>query len=314
MAKNQIPRSKSLGENLAIKARRKKIILSAAAVIVAGGIVTSFITVRQNREKDRIARAKNAVVLLDTNMLIGEPDFPDDGDWDGDGVTNKNETSQKTNIQSEDTDGDGISDGDELSIGTDPLKEDTDGDTLLDGYEIMVGLNPRNSSTENGQSDSQKEVTVTRDVGQISVELKGNANICNTTVEELELFGIAVNGSIVSKAYDVYGEYPFKSATVTFKLDTEKIENMGYKPEDLTVLSFDSGTLKYEKVDSKINKADNTISADITKFTTYVVGVEKTVNQEATTRIAFLVDDSGSMSSNEFVQNNFTTPENDVGF
>ncbi|MBO6141474.1 MAG: VWA domain-containing protein [Ruminococcus sp.] len=314
MAKNQIPRSKSLGENLAIKARRKKIILSAAAVIVAGGIVTSFITVRQNREKDRIARAKNAVVLLDTNMLIGEPDFPDDGDWDGDGVTNKNETSQKTNIQSEDTDGDGISDGDELSIGTDPLKEDTDGDTLLDGYEIMVGLNPRNSSTENGQSDSQKEVTVTRDVGQISVELKGNANICNTTVEELELFGIAVNGSIVSKAYDVYGEYPFKSATVTFKLDTEKIENMGYKPEDLTVLSFDSGTLKYEKVDSKINKADNTISADITKFTTYVVGVEKTVNQEATTRIAFLVDDSGSMYSNEFVQNNFTTPENDVGF
>ena len=314
MAKNQIPRSKSLGENLAIKARRKRIILSAAAVIVAGGIVTSFITVKKNQEQDRIARAKNAVALLDTNTLIGEPDFPDDGDWDGDGVTNKNEASQKTNIQSEDTDGDGISDGDELALGTDPLKDDTDGDTLLDGYEIMVGLNPRSSATTDGKSDSQQEVNVTRSEGQITVDLKGNANICNTTVEELELFGIAVNGSIVSKAYDVYGEYNFKSATVTFKLDTEKIQNLGLKPEDLTVLSFDSSTLKYEKVDSTVNTADNTISADIDKFTTYVVGVEKTANQQATTRIAFLVDDSGSMYSKSFVQDTFTTPENDVDF
>ena len=314
MAKNEIPRSKTLGENLAIKARRKRIILSTAGVLVVAGIVTSFITVRQIQEKDRIARAKNAVVLLDTNMLIGEPDFPDDGDWDGDGVTNKNEVSQKTNIQSEDTDGDGISDGDELLIGTDPLKNDTDGDTLLDGYELMVGLNPRNSLTNDGLMDSQTEVNVTREEGQITVDLKGNANICNTTVEELELFGIAVNGSIVSKAYDIYGEYPFRSATVTFKLDTEKIENMGYKAEDLTVLSFDSSTLKYEKVDSRVDTQNNTISADISSFTTYVVGVEKTANQEATTRIAFLVDDSGSMYSKEFVENGFKTPENDVKF
>ncbi|WP_028510822.1 VWA domain-containing protein [Ruminococcus sp. NK3A76] len=313
MAKNQIPMSKTLTQNMAAKARKKKIILSVLGVLVVGGIITSFITVKQNRERDRIAKAKNAVLLLDTNMLIGEPDFPDEGDWDGDGVTNKNEVSEKTNIQSEDTDGDGISDGDELAIGTDPLNEDTDNDTLLDGYEIMVGLNPRNASTD-GKNDSQTEVTATRREGQITVDLRGNANICNTTVEELELFGIAVNGSIVSKAYDVYGEYPFKSATVTFKLDSEKIRNLGYKPEDLTVLSFDSSTLQYEKVSSRYNKKDNTISADINKFTTYVVGVEKTVNQQATTRIAFLVDDSGSMYSKSFVQNGFTTPENDTEF
>lgn len=313
MAKNQIPMSKTLTQNMAAKARKKKIIISTGAFVIVAGIIVSIITVKQNNERDRIERAKNAVVLLDTNMLIGEPDFPDDGDWDGDGVTNKNEVSEKTNIQSEDTDGDGISDGDELAVGTDPLKNDTDGDSLLDGYELMVGLNPRSSST-NGENDSQKDVTITREVGQISVELRGNANICNTTVEELELFGIAVNGSIVSKAYDIYGEYPFKSATVTFELDREKITNMGYKPEDLTVLSFDSSTLKYEKVDSKYNSKDYTISADITKFTTYVVGVEKTANQEATTRIAFLVDDSGSMYSKDFVQNGFTTPENDVKF
>ena len=313
MAKNQIPRSKTLSQNMAAKARKKRIILSTTCVLVVAGIIVSLVTAKQNRDKDRIAKAKNAIMLLDTNMLIGEPDFPDDGDWDGDGVTNKNEVSQKTNIQSEDTDGDGISDGNEISIGTDPLKEDTDGDTLLDGYEIMVGLNPRNASTD-GTSDSQKEVEITRKAGQITVDLKGSANICNTTVEELDLFGIAVNGSIVSKAYDVYGEHMFKSATVTFDLDMEKIKNMGYKPEDLTVLSFDSSTLKYEKVDSKYNKADNTISADIKIFTTYVVGVEKTANQKATTRIAFLVDDSGSMYSKGFVQNGFVTPENDVDF
>lgn len=313
MAKNQIPVSKTLTQNMAAKARKKKIILSTAALVVVAGIIVSIVTVKQNRERDRIEKAKNAVLLLETNMLIGEPDFPDDGDWDGDGVTNKNEVSEKTNIQSEDTDGDGISDGDELAVGTDPLKNDTDNDTLLDGYELMVGLNPRSSSTD-GENDSQKEVTIERKVGQITVELKGNANICNTTVEELELFGIAVNGSIVSKAYDIYAEYPFKNAKVTFDLDEEKIKNMGYKPEDLTVLSFDSQSLKYDKVDSTYDKANNTISAEITKFTTYVVGVEKTANQEATTRIAFLVDDSGSMYSKKFVQNGFTTPENDVDF
>ena len=168
MAKNQIPMSKTLTQNMAAKARKKKIILSVLGVLVVGGIITSFITVKQNRERDRIAKAKNAVLLLDTNMLIGEPDFPDEGDWDGDGVTNKNEVSEKTNIQSEDTDGDGISDGDELAIGTDPLNEDTDNDTLLDGYEIMVGLNPRNASTD-GKNDSQTEVTATRREGQITV-------------------------------------------------------------------------------------------------------------------------------------------------
>lgn len=314
MAKNQIPRSKSLGENLAIKARRKRIILTTGAVVVVAGIVTSFITVGQIRERDRIAKAKTAVQLLDTNMLIGEPDFPDDGDWDGDGVNNKKETTQKTNIQSEDTDGDGMSDGDELSLGTDPINKDTDNDTLLDGYEVMVGLNPRNATTEDGKQDNQQEFTINRSVGQISVDVTGNANVANTTVEELDLFGIAVNGSIVSKAYDVYGEFAFKSATVTFELDTDKIETMGYKPEDLTVLSFDSETLKYEKVPSTVDTDKNTISASISNYTTYVVGVEKTANEEATTRIAFLVDDSGSMYSSEFVENGFTTPENDVEF
>ncbi len=89
MAKNQIPVSKTLTQNMAAKARKKRIILSTAALVVVAGIIVSIVTVKQNRERDRIEKAKNAVLLLETNMLIGEPDFPDDGDWDGDGVTNK---------------------------------------------------------------------------------------------------------------------------------------------------------------------------------------------------------------------------------
>ena len=314
MAKNKIPRSKTLSENMAAKAKRKRIIFITAAVVIAAGAITSFVTVRQIREKDRIARARTAVALLDTNTLNGQPDFPDDGDWDGDGVNNKTEASQKTNIQSEDTDGDGIKDGDELTLGTDPLNKDTDNDSLLDGYEIMAGLNPRNSSTESGTNDKDREVTVTRQVGQVTLEVTGNANVANTTVDELDIFGIAVNGSIVSKPYDVYSEYSFKGAKITFALDTDKIETMGYEYDDLTVLSFDNNTLTYSKVPSVVDKENKTISADITSFTTYVVGVEKTANQQATTRIAFLVDDSGSMYSKEFVQNNFRTPENDTEF
>lgn len=72
----------------------------------------------------------------------------EDGDLDGDGLSDKKEFELGTDPRNVDTDNDGLSDFDEINkYKTDPLKTDTDGDTLKDGTEIAVGLDPNNAAT-----------------------------------------------------------------------------------------------------------------------------------------------------------------------
>lgn len=307
----------SAAEALALKNSRKKkfgakkplfifLGLLAAAVIIAGAVIGYQIV-----ESNRVSKAQSVIAQLELNVTSKQPEFEENGDWDNDGIMNGKEGREGTNIQDEDTDGDGISDGDELKLGTDPLKEDTDGDGLLDGYEIMAGTDPRKTSTDGKTDDADRELTVKKQKGQVTLEVTGNANVSNTTIEELDIFGITSNTSIVSKAYDFYCDYDFKSAKVTFKLDDDKITRMGYSYDDLTILNFDPDSLDYTKVDSTVDKSAGTISAELKHFSTYVVGVEKTANDSATTRIAFLVDNSGSMYPKELCA---PSTENDVDF
>ncbi len=309
----------SAAEALAIKNSRRKnrkfrpktplfIFLGVIAlVIVVAGIIVGTQIVKNNR----VSTAKSIIAQLDINMTYKESDFDPDGDWDNDGILNPNEEHNGTNVQAEDTDSDGLSDGDEMKIGTDPLKEDTDGDTLIDGYELMAGLDPRKTCTDGSTNDKDRVVTITKELGQITLELTGDANIADATIEQLDLVGISSNSSIVSDAYDFYTDYSYQTAKVTFKLDTELIDKMGYSYDDLSILSFDSSTLQYTKVDSTVDKNAGTISANLAHFSTYVVGVDKTVNDDATTRIAFLVDNSGSMYPKELCA---PSSENDVDF
>lgn len=307
----------SASEALALKNSRKKkfgaktplfifLAVLAVVVIIAGAII-GYQIVKNNK----VTKAQSVIAQLELNVTAKQPEFDENGDWDNDGIMNGKEGREGTNIQDEDTDGDGISDGDELALGTDPLKEDTDGDGLADGYELMAGINPRKTSTDGKTDDADRELTVKKQKGQVTLEVTGNANVSNTTIEELDIFGITANTSIVSKAYDFYCDYDFKSAKVTFKLDDDKISRMGYSYDDLTVLNFDPDSRSYTKVDSTVNKSQGTISAELKHFSTYVVGVEKTANDSVTTRIAFLVDNSGSMYPKELCA---PSTENDVNF
>ncbi len=73
-------------------------------------------------------------------------DSGDDGDDDGDGLTNAEERALGTLPDNPDTDRDGLSDGDEVNThGTDPKKADSDNDGLSDGYEVAQGLNPNDA-------------------------------------------------------------------------------------------------------------------------------------------------------------------------
>jgi len=61
-----------------------------------------------------------------------------DGDSDGDGILDEDESRYGTDPQNSDSDNDGLKDGDEINIyHSNPLNADTDGDCLLDSYEVL---------------------------------------------------------------------------------------------------------------------------------------------------------------------------------
>ena len=89
-----------------------------------------------------------------------------DGDPDGDGLANAEETAHGTDPHHPDTDGDGLNDGAEVhTYDTDPTKPDTDGDGLGDGVEVgTTHTDPTKPDTDgDGLSDGAEVNTHTTD-------------------------------------------------------------------------------------------------------------------------------------------------------
>jgi hypothetical protein len=85
--------------------------------------------------------------------------FPDQqGDIDGDQLSNLQEIEHGTNLTDDDTDGDGLVDGVEVTVhGTDPLKVDSDGDGVHDARELDENLDPNAGDTDgDGLTDSEE--------------------------------------------------------------------------------------------------------------------------------------------------------------
>ena len=89
---------------------------------------------------DQMAATQSAVAMAQTVVATqigaaagGADPEPVEGDTDGDGLVDTQETVLGTDINNPDTDGDGLRDGDEVLIySTDPRNRDTDGDILSD--------------------------------------------------------------------------------------------------------------------------------------------------------------------------------------
>ena len=291
--------------------RKKKVTVATIAGISAAVIVVVTIVGFGISRANRIRMAKSAITQLDIQSTYKDPEFPDNEDWDVDGVLNVREIAAGTGVQTADTDGDGISDGDEMILGTDPLNPDTDGDDMLDGYELMAGTNPRLDSTDGKTKDSSRVVLVEKSIDGCKLELSGNPNIAGASLEKLSLFGISANQSVVSEAFDYYSEYPCLEATIKIDVDMDRLQKSGCNFEDLKVLRFDSDSREYVALESKADIENGFVQAGITEPGTYVVGSDKSVNEPSTTRVAFLIDNSGSMYPRELCP---TSSENDVDF
>lgn len=82
-----------------------------------------------------------------------------EGDLDGDGLTNEHEIDGATRFDDADSDDDGLRDGEELTnYETDPLSPDTDGDGLRDQREIAIGSDPTASDSDDDGIDDRTEV------------------------------------------------------------------------------------------------------------------------------------------------------------
>lgn len=309
--KNAKPTKSAIEQSLDKGIRKKKITTAGVVAITVSLIVVVTIVGLGIRRANRIRMAKSAITQLDIQSTYKDPEFPDNGDWDNDGVLNVHEVSAGTGVQTADSDGDGVSDGDEIILGTDPLNPDTDGDNMLDGYELMAGTNPRLGCTDGVTDDGNRVVQVTKELEGCRLELSGNPNIAGASLEKLDLFGISSNPGVVSGAFDYYSEFPCLEAVIKIDVDADRLKRIGSKFDDLQVLRFDGDSREYTPMESTPDEKNGYVQAVITEPGTYVVGSDKSVNAPATTRVAFLIDNSGSMYPKELCP---PSSENDVDF
>ena len=309
--KKDISASQAIANRQARRSNTKKIAAAAVGILVIAGVAVSAITISRLKKNDSILLAQNLITQFEINTTYREPELDPEKDDDNDDLKNSEESQLGTNPLDEDSDNDGISDGEEIELGTDPLNADTDNDTILDGYELMTGLDPLKERTDAIIRDLARKTEYEINEDQMTLNVSGNGNIADISVSEINNFGINSNTGIVSRAYEIVGSYPFDTAQATFKLDQKRLAKLGVSVKDLSFLSFNSKDQRYTQLESTYDEQNSTITANIAGYGTYVIGMIDSVNSAPLTRIAFLLDNSGSMYPEELCAD---SPENDVDF
>ncbi|MBE5865348.1 MAG: VWA domain-containing protein [Lachnospiraceae bacterium] len=254
------------------------------------------------------------IFLLNTDPLV----YNSDCDYDGDGLFNKEELEYNTNINSEDTDHDELTDYDEVKIyGTNPKSPDTDNDKINDLYEIKLGLNPCLSDLEeDGSVSIEYNIPVSE---ESSVEACLNISILPEQVESLMIKEIAENDPVLPYkipgyigegcAYDFSLAGTFSSAMLSYKIDEEVLENTGFEP---AIYYYNEET---QMLEEQLNALwdGNTISVQLEHFSSYILlnkieydevwqyalNFDENGMSNASLDIVFVIDSSGSMTSND---------------
>lgn len=242
--------------------------------------------------------------------LIGSDPIVDDSaeDMDNDGLTNYDEvTFYGTSASKVDTDLDGLTDGNEINIyGTDPLVYDTDGDGVCDGREIELGTDPM---TADRSFQISQNAPNNGDSVSVSVEIE----LSGEQVDTLEVEAVD-NSSFFPKdmpgylgmAYDFSVEGEFKTAIIHFEFDAAILENGA----DPAIFYFNEEDQTLEELETTIE--GNVASAVVEHFSKYIL-IDRTIYYRSFTwedvwdaegafrsvEIVLVIDDSGSMSSND---------------
>ena len=108
---------------------------------IPAGSVSSYFPVAGDADDDSLLDTWETQYGLSVtdNGLVDRAKEGENGDFDSDGLNNREEYIAGTNPSNADTDGDGLSDGDEVnSHGTDPLVSDAPAETLADTLDVSA--------------------------------------------------------------------------------------------------------------------------------------------------------------------------------
>lgn len=219
------------------------------------------------------------VTYTDPTMADTDENGVNDGDedFDEDGLTNLEEFLNNTYPYIDDSDNDGLSDGDEVNkYETDPLVADTDGDGLDDGDEITLGTNPLVQDTDgDGIIDSKEKFQQTFThkvknedcaVTEVIVDMECTGNIKRTTTVE-SIMGVDYLCSevvgLVGEPFEIETTSEFDKATLTFRLNTERIET---GLDNLLFLWYNEEENDFVEIETTLDEENSTASITTTHF------------------------------------------------
>ncbi len=249
-------------------------------------------------------------------------DTDDDGisdyneDYDADGIIDGKEFELGTDPTNADTDFDDLDDNEEIHVyGTDPLKEDTDGDGANDGDEVRLGTDPLvydekfTEEVTSGIMNASTDVVASAEV-ILSGNQVGSLEVERVTSSKNNFLSPLIPGYI-DNAFDFSVDGSFEKAVLTFEYN----KDIGTVGEDFQprIYYFNEKTMTLEELPNQ--KVENgKVSAVVEHFSTYIllnkVEFDKVWENEikqpdyegngiSGLDIVFVIDSSGSMSSND---------------
>lgn len=224
-----------------------------------------------------------------------------DEDLDFDGLTNKQEKEYKTNPKVADSDLDGLDDYYEIFTSkTDPNKKDSDNDGLNDYDEIELGLDPNKAdSKSDGVKDGQRTLTYNYSSDKLKLSITGKGNIASTVSEVNTNTKISGKAGLIDNLYTLYTDGAIQKAILTISYTNEELEKYGLNEDNLSIYYYNEKESKYEKISSKIDKENKTVTAELKHFSNYVLGDSSQLKESVTSQILFVLDNSWSMYTNE---------------
>lgn len=259
-------------------------------------------------------------ISSDPNVYDTDSDGTLDGDEDpdNDGLSNIEEIEIGTDLTKADSDSDGLTDYDEFNhYQTDPLIYDTDADGVSDGYEIQIGTDPlvADGSFEITKTEGNTDDNIT---ASVDIELSGE-QVDTLNIEAVDndiLFPEYMPGYIGS-AYNFNVDGEFETAIISFEFDSAQL-NENAEP---TIFYFNEETQTLEELETTIT--ENVASATVEHFSTYIL-LDRIVyygsltwedvwdNSEtfSSVEIVLVIDDSGSMDSNDSSNQRLTVAQN----
>ncbi len=204
-------------------------------------------------------------------------------DFDKDGLNNYAEYEAGTHPWESDCDGDLLTDGEEVNIhGTEPLKADTDEEGLIDSEELMLGTSPLMQDTDGDtildcdEKHMQEYVYETNKedlyIEEVKVTMNATGNVEKTTWIEgmrgMDPLCEDVVG-IVDEPFSIETESDFDTATISFKINLDGLENKSV--EDYIILWYDEENYTFVEMDTTYDVTNGILSTETTHFSRYMV-------------------------------------------